>query len=151
MVGSMLRLFRIHGTSTMEKGQADGADEISALLLRCAGRCLGQDTSWLDSPINNGGLPWIGKEPSGCANQYIPSIALNPFNIIAWKLITFCFLAQLLLRSLLEGSDTIICPWSTPLPPRLFLDPCFDGLVVFVSFTISRLKLFQEGGGVSLF
>lgn len=67
MVGSVLRLFWIHGTSTMEKGQADGcvpgvcqgADKISALLLRCAGRCLGQDTSWLDSPINDGGLPWI--------------------------------------------------------------------------------------------
>lgn len=92
MTGSMLRLSQICGISTMEKWLAgrqtssrclSGADEVSALLHGCPGRRLGQDMSWLESPVNNGVLPWIAKEPSGCANQYRPSIAQNPFNIIA--------------------------------------------------------------------
>lgn len=92
MIGSMLRLSRIRGISTMEKWLAGrqtssrcllGADEVSAFLHGCPGGRLGQDMSWLESPVNSGVLPWIGKEPSGCANQYRPSIAQNPFNIIA--------------------------------------------------------------------
>lgn len=159
MVDAMLRLSWIQCTSTVEKGQADrcvpgvcqGTNEVSELLPGHTDRHLGQDVSWLDPPSSSGVLPWIGKEPSGCANQYRPSLAPNPFNIIAWKWITFCFLAQLQPRSLLEVSDTIICLWNTPLPPSLSLDPCFDDSKVFVSFTINCLKPFQEGGGVPLF
>lgn len=97
------------------------AGEVSVLLQVCVGRFLGQDVGWLDSPFDSGILPWIGKEPSSCANQYRASIAQNRFNIIAWKLITFRFLAQLHPHSLLSVSDTITCPWSAPLPPAGFL------------------------------
>lgn len=127
------------------------AGEVSVLLQVCVSRLLGQDTSCLDSPVNNGILPWIGKEPSGCANQYWALIAQNQFNIIAWKLITFCLLAQLQLPAFLQGLDTITCPWSAPLPPCLFLDLCFNDPEVSVSFIISRLKPFLKGGEVSLF
>lgn len=45
----------------------------------------------------------------------------------------------------------IICPWSTPLPPRLSLNPAFNDPKVFVSFITSRLEPFLEEGEVSFF
>lgn len=36
------------------------AGEVSALLQVCVSSLLGQDMSWLDSPVNNGILLWIG-------------------------------------------------------------------------------------------
>lgn len=78
-----------------------GAAEVSVLLHGCGGGLLEQGTHWLDSPAHNGILPRTRKEASGCANQYHSPIAQDRFNTIAWKLITFCFLAQLQPHSLL--------------------------------------------------
>lgn len=64
-------------------------------------------------------LPWMGKEPSGCANQYRASIAQNRFNIIAWKWITSRFLAQLQLHPFLQASDTITLPLARSVTPTL--------------------------------
>lgn len=44
------------------------------LLQTCAGRLLGQDVGWLDSPADDGMLPGIGKEPSGWLCASIPRI-----------------------------------------------------------------------------
>lgn len=110
----------------------------------CVDRLLGQDVSWLDSAVNNGTQPWIRREPHGCANQYRSLIAQNRCNVIAWKLIPICFLAQLQPHSFLWVLDTITCPWSTPLPPHLFPNPCFNAPEVFVSFIIRHLPTLSE-------
>ena len=81
----------MRGPQSLERWQQtrarclSGADEVSVLLRGCAGGLLGQDITWLESPVKHGILPWTRKEPSGCANQYRAPIAQNRFSIIAWK------------------------------------------------------------------